>query len=43
VRTLRASIAADQRWIVRLLRRYGPVTAEWDLGVVDVIVHREAP
>lgn len=42
LRTLRASVSADQRWILRLLRRYGPTTGEWDFGVVDVTVHREA-
>jgi GNAT superfamily N-acetyltransferase len=38
--TLRATVAADQAWLVRLLRRYGTCRATVSHGVFEVTVRR---
>jgi GNAT superfamily N-acetyltransferase len=40
IRTLRATVAGDQPWVARLLRRYGPCRATATCGVIDVAVRR---
>jgi GNAT superfamily N-acetyltransferase len=42
VRTLRATLLAEQEWIVRPLRAYGTCTAAMSKGVLEVTVRRRA-
>lgn len=39
--TLKASVLAEQAWIVQALRAYGRSTATLDMGVLEVILQRE--
>jgi GNAT superfamily N-acetyltransferase len=41
LRTLRASLLAEQEWIVRSLRAYGTCTAAMSTGVLEVTVRRD--
>jgi GNAT superfamily N-acetyltransferase len=42
LRTLRATLLAEQEWIMRPLRAYGTVTAVMSKGVLEVTVRRPA-
>jgi N-acetylglutamate synthase-like GNAT family acetyltransferase len=43
LRTLKATVQAEQAWIVRALRSYGACRASVKMGVFEVTLHRELP